>query len=135
MRSSKNFAAFLILSVLCAGIALAADSAPQKVKAPPAQEVAIFSVPNLMEGSTLKSLAQALSKKPGISSAQVDAEKGTFNVTFDPQKSSPDEILKIVSSISKDAKLVAVAPADGKAALGPDCGKCPSARSCSKAKK
>ncbi len=135
MRNPMTLPAVLVFLSLCAGIALAGDTATQKVKAAPAQEVAIFSVPNLMEGATLKSLAQALGKKAGIASAQVDAEKGTFNVTFDPQKTSPDEILKVVSSISRDAKLVAVAPADGKAALGADCGKCPSAKGCSKAKK
>lgn len=135
MRQSKIFAVALVLVALCAGAALAADTPAQKAKDGPAQELAIFSVPNLMEGTTLKSLAQALAKQPGIVSAQVDAEKGTFNVTFEPGKTGPDEILKVISSISKDAKLLAVAPADGKAALGSDCGKCPSARSCSKAKK
>jgi copper chaperone CopZ len=135
MRNQRFYAAAMILLAICTIVALAAGSAPQKPKDAPAQEVAIFSVPKLMEGTTLKSLAQALAKKPGIVSAEVNAEKGTFNVTFDPKKTSPDEILKTVASISKDAKLVAVVPAEGGAAMGSDCGKCPSARSCPKAKK
>lgn len=135
MRSPKTLVAALGLLALCAGIALAGDAPAQTAKSGPALEVATFAVPNLMEGTTLKSLAQALAKKPGIASAQVDAEKATFEVTFEPQKTNPDEILKIVTAVSKEAKLVSVAPAEGAAAHGSDCGKCPSARSCSKAKK
>jgi copper chaperone CopZ len=135
MRIRMAPAVALLLFVLCAGVALATDSPPVKSKAVTSNEVAVFSVPNLMEGTTLKALAQALTKMPGIVSAQVDAEKGTFNVTFDPKKTNPDEVLKVVTSISKDAKLVEVVPANAKAAAGPDCGKCPSARSCPKSKK
>lgn len=135
MRSLKTLAVAVCLFTLCAGIALAGEAPPQKEKAGPVLEVATFSVPNLMQGSTLKSLAQALAKKPGIASAQVDAEKESFEVTFEPQKTNPDEITRIVTAVSKEAKLVSVAPADGAAVPGSDCGKCPSARSCPKAKK
>jgi copper chaperone CopZ len=134
MRSPKVFLATLILVGLCAGMAIAAEQAAEKAKVVSSQEVAVFSIPNLMEGTTLKSLAQALGKKPGIVSAQVDAEKGTFNVTFDSKQTNPDEILKSVVAISKDAKLVSVSTADGKAPMGPGCGRCPSAKSCPKAK-
>lgn len=134
MRRMKTSLALMLLIVFTLGTALAADPTPTKSSAPPAQETAVFSVPKLMEGTLLKDLAKALSAQPGVVAAQVDNAKGTFNVTFDPKKTNPDEILKTVASIAKDAKLVSVVPASGKAASD-GCGKCPHAKSCAGAKK
>lgn len=132
-RLKMSLAALLLLTI-CAGVGSAADPTPAKSNAAPAQETAIYSVPKLMEGTLLKDLAKALSDQPGVVRAQIDSGKGTFNVTFEPKKTNPDEILKTITGISKDAKLVSVGPADPKAA-SQDCGKCPSAKTCAGAKK
>lgn len=134
MRRLKTSVAILLLLVMSAAVGFAADPAPDKSSATPTQEMAIYSVPKLMEGTMLKDLAKALSAQTGIVSAQVDSGKSTFNVTFEPKKTDPDQILKVITNIARDAKLVSVGPADPKAAAH-DCGKCPKAKSCSGAQK
>jgi copper chaperone CopZ len=124
--------AFLL--VVCVGGVLAAGTASTPSNAAPALETAIFSVPNLMEGTLLRDLAKALSTQEGVQAAQADSEKGTFNVTFEPKKTSPDAIQKTIVSVAKDAKLLSVGPASAKSAHD-GCGKCPSAKSCPGAKK
>ena len=131
MRTLKASLATLLLLVVCTGIALAADRSPATTAAGP--ETAVFSVPKLLKGALLKDLAVALADNPGVLAAQADSAQKTFNVTFDRQRTNPDEILKAVSAVSKKAKLVAVAPATG-GAKGPGCGGCPSARKCAGAK-
>jgi len=133
MRSLRASIAVLVFLFFSAGLVLAGEPTSEKSSAAGPQEVAIFSVPKLEKGSVLKDLAKALADKPGIMLAQMDPEKKTFNVTFDKQQTNPEEILKSVSSVSKNAKLVGVAAADGKS--GPGCGGCPSAKKCAGAKK
>jgi copper chaperone CopZ len=125
MHGSKTSIAVLLLLTLVAGAAVAAE-AP---KGQAAREIALFSVPKLMEGTTLQDLAGALAKEPGIVSAQADTAKDSFKVTFETKKTDPDKILETVKSVANDAKLVAVMPADGKPS-GKDCGKCPRSKSC-----
>ncbi len=134
MRRMKLSLALVLLLVLGAGSVLAAEPTPTPSNATPALETAIFSVPNLMEGTLLRDLAKALSTQPGIQSAQADKDKGTFNVTFEPKKTNPDEVQKAVVAVAKDAKLVTIVAADGKAAHD-GCGKCPSAKTCPGSKK
>jgi hypothetical protein len=131
MRALKASLATLLLLAVCTGIALAADPNPEPAAGP---ETAVFSVPKLLKGALLKDLAVALADNPGVLAAQADSAQKTFNVTFDRQRTNPDEILKAVSGVSKKAKLVAVASATG-AAKGPGCGGCPSAKKCAGAKK
>ncbi len=133
MRSLRASIAVLIFLALSAGLVLAGEPTTEKSSAAGPQEVAVFSVPKLAKGSVLKDLAKALADKPGVVLAQMDPEKKTFNVTFDKQQTNPEEILKSVNSVSKNAKLVGVAAADGKS--GPGCGGCPSAKKCAGAKK
>jgi copper chaperone CopZ len=135
MRILKASVATLALLAVCAGVVLAAEAAPRKSSAPATQEVAVFSVPMLMEGTVLKDLVKAVADKPGILSAQADSAKSTLSVTFETKKTKPDRILKALNSVSKDAKLVAVAPADARAAGKHDCGKCPLAKGCPGTKK
>ena len=45
------------------------------------------------------------------------------------RQTSPEEILRAVNTVSKEATLVAVTPADPKAAGGAGCGGCPQAKS------
>ena len=133
MRSLRASLAVLVFFLFSAGLVLAGESATEKSSAAGPQEVAVFSVPKLAKGNVLKDLAKALADKPGIMLAQMDPEKKTFNVTFDKQQTNPEEILKSVNSVSKSAKLVSVAAADGKS--GPGSGGCPSAKKCAGAKK
>jgi copper chaperone CopZ len=133
MRSLRASVAVLVLFLFSAGSVLAGEPTAEKSSAAGPQEVAVYSVPRLAKGSVLKDLAKALADKPGIVLAQMDPVKKTFNVTFDKQQTNPEEILKSVNSVSKNAKLVGVAAADGKS--GPGCGGCPSAKKCAGAKK
>jgi hypothetical protein len=133
MRTLRASAAIFVFLLFSAGLALAGEPAAEKSSATGSQEVAVFSVPKLAKGSVLKDLAKALADKPGIVAAQMDPAKKTFNVTFDKQQTCAEEILKSVSTVSKNAKLVSVAAADGKS--GPGCGGCPSAKKCAGAKK
>ena len=133
MRSLRASIAVLVFLLFSAALALAGELATEKSNAAGPQEVAVFSVPKLAKANVLKDLAKALADKPGIVLAQMDPAKKTFNVTFDKQQTNPEEILKSVNSVSKNAKLVGVTSADGK--LGPGCGACPSARKCAGAKK
>jgi copper chaperone CopZ len=128
MRSLRASLAVLVLLLFSAGLALAGEPATEKSAASGTQEVAVFSVPKLTKASVLKDLAKALADKPGIVLAQKDPEKKTFNVTFDNQQTNPEEILKSINSVAKNAKLVGVTAADGKS--GPGCGGCPRAKSC-----
>ena len=133
MRSLKASLAVLVFILFSAGLALAGEPATEKSSAAGSQEVAVFSVPKLAKGTVLKDLAKVLADQPGIMLAQMDPAKKTFNVTFDKQQTNPEEILKSISSVSKNAKLVSVAAADVKS--GPGCGGCPSAKKCAGAKK
>jgi copper chaperone CopZ len=133
MRSLRASIAVVVFLVFSAGSVFAGEPATEKSVATGPQEVAVFSVPKLEKGNVLKDLAKALADKPGIVLAQMDPEKKTFNVTFDKHQTNPEEILKSVGSVSKNAKLVSVAAAEGVS--GPGCGGCPSAKKCGKAKK
>jgi len=124
----------LALVVLLAGIAAAQDASKYEA-APASPETAVFAVPKLTEGSTLKDLGKALAKLPGITAARAETEGGIFKVTFEPKKTSPDALLKAIRKVSKEATLVSIGPADAKAAAGHDCGKCPHAQKCEDAKK
>jgi hypothetical protein len=134
MRSLRAFLAVLVLLLSTAGAALAADKCAEHQKAGAAgpHEVAVFSIPKLEKASVIKQLAKALADKPGILQAQRDPEKKTFNVIFDKEQTSPDQILESVSAVSKEAKLVDVRAADGKDLS--KCGGCPSAKKCPSAK-
>lgn len=143
MRRLKTLFAVLLILTACAGLAAAADKAPEKSSAttpsksetaPAALEMAVYAVPKLMEGTLLRDVAKALSRHAGVTAAQADPEKGNLNVTFEPSKTNPDQILKTISGIAKDAKFVSVVPADPRAASH-DCGKCPHAKSCAGAQK
>lgn len=135
MRNLKAFIAVLFLVTLGAG---AAATAAEKTAGGPdaagAREVAAFSVPRL-KGAVLKDLAKALADEPGIVRAKADRKSKTFLVTFDGRRTSPEAILRAVNTVSKEATLVAVTPADPKAAGGPGCGGCPQAKSCPGSKK
>lgn len=133
MRNLKASVAVLVFLMFSAGLVLAAEPATEKPGAAGPEEVAVFSVPKLAKGSVLKDLAKILAAKPGIVLAQMDPTKKTFNVTFDKQQTNPEEILKSINSVSKNAKLVSVAAADAKSGVG--CGGCPSAKKCAGAKK
>ena len=133
MRSLRESLAVLVFLLFSAGLALAGEPGTEKSSPAGSQEVAVFSVPKLEKGNVLKDLAKALADKPGIMLAQMDPEKKTFNVTFNKQQTNPEEILKSVSAVSKKAKLVGIAAADGKS--GPGCGGCPSAKKCAGAKR
>ncbi len=135
MRYLKTFVATLTVLAMCAGGALAAQPATEGPNAAGIQQDAIFSVPKLARGGVLKNLAKALADHPGIVVAQADSARQNFVVTFDKHRTSPDQILKVVSSVSKEARLVSVAPTDPKAAAAHDCGKCPQARTCPSMKK
>lgn len=134
MLGPRSCTAALLFIVLFAGAALAGQPVADAPKAQHAQEVALFSVPGLAQGRTLEQLAGALAKESGVVSAQADSTKDSFKVTFDTKQTNPDKILKVVATVSKDAKLVAVKPADPKAAAK-DCGKCPHSQKCAGAKK
>lgn len=123
----------LILAVCLTAGAIAGEAEKSKSEEKAAQEMAIFQVPKLMEGTLLRDLVKSLAAHPGIVLAQVDKEAGSFNVTFEPKKTNPDAILKALSGVAKEIRLEKVVAADGKAASH-DCGKCPQAKSCPGAK-
>lgn len=134
MRGSRSSTAALLLLVLFTGAAFAAQTVADTPKTQPAHELALFSVPKLLEGTTLTDLAGALAKESGVVSAQADSAKDSFKVTFETKTTDPNRLLKAVTSVAKDAKLVAVMPAGAKAAAK-DCGNCPHAKGCAGAKK
>lgn len=128
MQRMKWTLALALALMLCASSAFAGETpAAPKKEAPP--ETASYTVPNLNEGALFKDLSKALAETPGILSSAADKEKSLFKVTFEPGKTNPQDILKALSSVSKEVKLEGVAPADPKAAKH-DCGKCPAAKSC-----
>jgi hypothetical protein len=124
MRFLKPFAATLVLLALAAGVTVAAEKAAKP------HDVAVFSVPGLDKGATLKGLAKALAGQPGVVKAKADKKAGTFNVTFDREATDPGRIQQAVGTVAKDATLVSVRPADPKAAAAKGCGGCPQAKSC-----
>jgi len=135
MRLSRVVAVLMLFILCAAGVAAAADEAKSASKVPADREVAVYAVPKLMEGTVLKDLAKALADAPGVLLAQVDKEKGTFNVTFETKKTDPEALLKTIQTVSKDATLEAITAADGKSPAGKDCGKCPHSKACPSTKK
>lgn len=129
MRNLKAFVAALVLVAVCAVAAGAAEKAAKDPGAAAAQDVAVFSVPKLKKAE-LQGLAKALADKPGIVKAKADKKKQTFNVVFDRHQTNADDILAAVNTVSKEAALVSVGPADPKARSASDCGKCPKSASC-----
>ena len=134
---TKNLIAVIALAALFALTAIAAENppAPAADAKSPVQETAVYSVPDLAKGTLVKDLSKAIAAKPGIVSAQAEAGKNQFMVTFENGKTNPDEILKTLRSVSPETKFEKVAPADPKAASKHDCGKCPSKSKCGSHKK
>lgn len=124
MRILKPFVAVLFLLAVAPGTVVAAEKAARP------HDVAVFSVPDLARGGTLKELAKALADQPGIVKAKADKKAGTFKVTFDRQATNPERVQQAVGSVSPNATLVSVGPADPKAAGEKGCGGCPRAQSC-----
>ena len=127
--SVKNLTLVLVI-VVAALPALAGTEAPEQAKGP---EVATFAVPGVKDQAVVKGLTAALAKEAGVLAAKADGEAGTFMITFEPAKTNPEALTKVVVEVVPDAKLEKVQPADPKAAEH-DCGKCPSKSSCNKSK-
>lgn len=125
----KTLAPVLGLFLLLLATAALADEAPAKDVAP-AAETAVFAVPDLADAGLVKDLTQALAKHKGVVAAKADAEAGKFLVTFEPGKTSPEALTKVVSKVAPKAQFETVQAADGKAAGADPCGKCPSKASC-----
>jgi len=117
-----------LLLLLLATVALA-EEAPAR-DAAPAVETAVFAVPDLADAGLVKHLTQALAKHKGVVAAKADAEAGKFLVTFEPDRTSPEALTKVVAKVAPKAKFETVQAADGKAAGADPCGKCPSKASC-----
>jgi hypothetical protein len=122
-----------VLLLLLATVALA-DETPAR-DAAPAAETAVFAVPDLTDAALVKDLTKALAKHKGVIVAKADAEAGKFLVTFEPGKTSPKALTKVVAKVAPKAQFETVQAADGKAAGADPCGKCPSRASCGDKKK
>jgi hypothetical protein len=125
----KNLAPVLGVFLLLVATAALAAEIPVK-DAAPAAETAVFAVPGLTDAALVKDLTKALAKHKGVVAAKADAEAGKFLVTFVPGKTSPEALTKIVAKVAPKAQLETVQAADGKAAGGDPCGKCPSKATC-----
>jgi hypothetical protein len=136
MRTKTLIAAFALIA-LCALSLVAAENPPAPAADAKAavQETAVYSVPDLGKGSLVKDLSKAIAVKPGVVSAQADAAKNQFMVTFENGKTNPEEILKTLRGVSPETKFEKVAPVDPKATAKHDCGKCPSKSKCNSNKK
>lgn len=130
--------AFLLMAILMLAATAAPTFAGEKapaVSSKPAGETAVYTIPGLLEGSMLKDLAKTLAGKPGIMIAQLDPQAKTFNVTFDPKQTNPQQILETLKTVAKDARFDKVIAAQGTTGgPAPDCGKCPHSKSCAGAK-
>jgi hypothetical protein len=130
MRSAVGLLVVVSLGLGLPGNGLAAQPVQP---AAPTVEIASYAIPGLSAGSLVKSLVGALSDKPGIVSAKADKKKARFRVTFEPGKTNPQEILKLIVVVAKEAKFEAVTAADGAVrAGGHDCSKCPLSKTCGK---
>ena len=130
----KNLAPVLGILLLLLATAALADEAPARDAAPTA-ETAVFAVPGLADAGLVKDLTKALAKHKGVVAAKADAEAGKFLVTFEPGKTSPEALTKVVAKVAPKAQFETVQAADGKAAGGDPCGKCPSKATCAGKKK
>ncbi len=120
----------LLSATMLAGAVLAADPAPAA-----AQETAVFEVAKLSQGTVVKDLAGALAKEPGVIKAKADMDQGLFSVTFEPGKTNPEALAKVVSAVVGESKLKEVVGATGGAKAATGCGACPSRSACSSKKK
>jgi hypothetical protein len=132
MRINKLAPVLGVLLLLLATAALAGE-APAK-HAAPAAETAVFAVPGLTDAALVKDLTKALAKHKGVVVAKADAEAGKFLVTFEPGQTSPKALTKIVAKVAPKAQFETVQAAEGKAAGGDACGKCPSKATCAEKK-
>jgi len=131
--------ALVVLStlVLAATPVLAGDGCPSAkaaAESPSVQsvhETAIFSVPQVADEATVKSLTMALAKQEGVISAKANSEGGTFQITFVTGKTNAETLAKAVAEVAPESKLEKVEPAT---VAKHDCSKCPSKASCSKTK-
>ncbi len=125
----KNLALIPGILLLLVATSALADEAPAK-DAVPAAETAIFAVPGLTDAALVKDLTKALAKHKGVVAAKADAETGKFLVTFEPGRTSPEALTRIVAKVAPKAHFETVQAADGKAAGGDPCGGCPSKATC-----
>jgi hypothetical protein len=127
--------ASLVLAALplFAGDAVPAGAGTVKVEAAKGPETAVFAIPGLKDEALVKNLNSALAKEAGIMAAKADAENGKFMVTFEPGKTNPETLGKVLAVVSPDAKFEKVHAADPAAAKR-DCSKCPSKSTCGKHK-
>jgi copper chaperone CopZ len=123
----------LVVMVLTLALASLASFAGEQ---PPAvHETAVFQVPDLAAGTVVTDIAKALSKEKGVVAAKADLDQALFKVTFEPGQTNPDALLKIMTSVSADAKLKEVVAAQGGATVHSGCGACPNKSACSSKKK
>ncbi|MHB8079665.1 MAG: heavy-metal-associated domain-containing protein [Candidatus Krumholzibacteriia bacterium] len=126
---TKNLALIPGLLLLLLATAALADDAPAR-DAAPATETAVFAVPDLADAGLVKNLTKALAKHEGVVAAKADAEAGKFLVTFEPGRTNPEALTKVVAKVAPKAQFETVQAADGKAAGADPCGKCPSKAGC-----
>lgn len=122
------FAVFVSVGARSAGDCAAQDSANKEGKKN--VHVVTFTVPDQSK-NLAKDISKALAREPGVLSGKSDFERKTFSVTYDPDKTSPKRIQKIIMAIAPNAKLKKVALTREKSGKQ-GCGKCPRRNSCEK---
>ncbi|MBN2385259.1 hypothetical protein JXQ70_20480 [bacterium] len=104
----------------------------QKAETPVEAQVAVYAVPNLTEEVVTK-LVDILKENKGIAKARPDFEKKQLIVVFDQKLTDQTKIKESLVIAVPETTLESVRKADEKD-LKHDCGKCPSKKTCSKAK-
>jgi len=134
MKTRPVAVALLIIAALLSVGLMAGETtpAPAKEGAEDGPRLAVYKVPNLtndLSGSLIKSLT----KVQGILSAKPDTDAGSFSVTFEPGRTTPEQIQAAMAQVAPGTELDKVEAAD-PAQAKKDCGKCPSRSKCSKSK-
>jgi len=119
-------------------IALAGDDCPhskanaeKKADEQPPVNVAVYSVPDLSQDVAVK-IASVLNENKGIMGAKPDLENKQMSVVFKTELTNQDAVTKALVEVSPQTTFVSVRAAEEKDIK--DCSKCPSRKTCQKAK-
>ena len=89
----------MIIAVMCFGlIAVAAASAQQSDRPSQTNQVCALKVSGMFCGACAKTVEKTAKKIDGVKAATVSQPKGVAQITYDPNKTSPEAIAKVIAS-------------------------------------
>jgi len=87
---------FMLIALTAFVVGLAV-SAEQNGDRPPSSQVCSIKVSGMFCGECAKTVEKAAKKIDGVKAAKVSQQKGAAEITYDPVKTNPDAIAKVLT--------------------------------------